>query len=137
MTHTNNNKLDCPQYLEYWTCDGVAENLNNVNWDMKDGNPIENENIETRTYVHIWDVLVVKMEEDMKKSFADMGYNSISHYLENQGGDDGSYGELNEIGKYWHLLEDDMKDFLIEFSSARLKQDEEDAMEDAFNNPNN
>ena len=60
----------------------------------------------------------------MKKSFADMGYNSTSEYLENQGGDDGSYGELNEIGNYWSLLTDEMKEFLIKFSAQSLKQDE-------------
>ena len=130
------NNLNCPDYLKHWSCDGVAENLNNVNWDMKDDDLIENENIETRTYAHIWDVLVVKMEADMKKSFADMGYNSTSEYLENQGGDDGSYGELNEIGNYWSLLTDEMKEYLIKFSAQSLKQDEEDRMEDEFNNPN-
>jgi len=36
----------------------------------------------------------------------------------------------------WYLLEENMKAFLIDFEDASLKQYEEDAMEDVFNNPN-
>lgn len=127
MTHTNNNnnKLDCPQYLEYWTCDGLAENL-----------PCDNNGIADKTYAHIWNIIIPQMELDQKSSLKEIGYDSLNHYCENSGGDDGTLREMCEMQKYWHLLKDDMKAFLIDFADARLKQDEEDAMEDVFNNPN-
>jgi len=114
MTHTNNNKLDCPQYLEYWTCDGLAENL---------PCSIENNGIADRTYAHIWNVIIPQMELDQKASLKEIGYDSLHHYCENLGGDDGTLREMCEMQKYWHLLEDDMKAFLIDFADARLKND--------------
>jgi len=126
MTHTNNNNnnnLDCPQYFEYWTCDGIAENL-----------PCDNKGIADKTYAHIWNIIIPQMELDQKSSLKEIGYDSLNHYCENIGGDDGTLREMCEMQKYWHLLEDDMKAFLIEF--ARVKQDEENAWLKEFENSN-
>ena len=74
------------------------------------------------------------MELDQKASLKEIGYDSLNNYCEDIGGDDGTLREMCEMQKYWHLLEDDMKAFLIEF--ARLKQDEEDAWLKEFENSN-
>ena len=47
----NKNKLSCPEYLKYWSADGVAENLYG-----------DNNGIADKTYAHIWNVIVPQME---------------------------------------------------------------------------
>ena len=121
----SNTNLLCPEYLKHWSADIVAENLFG-----------DNNGIADKTYAHIWNVIVPQMEIDQKASLKQIGYDHINHYYENVGGDDGTLREMGEMQKYWHLLKDEMKEFLIQFASQRLKQEEEDAREDLFNNPN-
>jgi hypothetical protein len=121
----SNTKLLCPEYLKHWSADCVAENLFG-----------DNNGIADKTYAHIWNVIVPQMEIDQKASLKQIGYDHVNHYYENVGGDDGTLREMGEMQKYWHLLKDEMKEFLIQFASQRLKQEEEDAREDLFNNPN-
>ena len=110
-----NSKLSCPKYLKHWSADIVAENLYG-----------DNNGIADKTYAHIWNVIVPQMEIDQEASLKQIGYDHINHYYENVGGDDGTLREMGEMQKYWHLLKDEMKEFLIQFASQRLKQEEEE-----------
>jgi hypothetical protein len=107
----NKNKLSCPEYLKYWSADGVAENLYG-----------DNNGIADKTYAHIWNVIVPQMETDRKKSLEKIGYKSINEYFENVGGDDGTLREMTEMQKYWHLLTDEMKEFLISWAAVEEKK---------------
>ena len=103
----NKNKLSCPEFLKHWSADGVAENLYG-----------DNNGIADKTYAHIWNVIVPQMETDRRKSLEKIGYKSINEYFENVGGDDGTLREMTEMQKYWHLLTDEMKEFLISWAAV-------------------
>ncbi len=113
MTKTT---LKCPTYLDRWTCDGVAENF-----------PCDNGGIADKTYAHIWNVLVPQMEIDQKASLNKIGYNGLNDYFENVGGDDGTLREMGEMKKYWHLLTDEMKEFIISWADKFQKKEEEES----------
>ena len=79
-----------------------------------------------KTYAHIWNVIVPKMESDQKASLNKIGYNGLSDYFENVGGDDGTLREMCEMKKYWHLLTDEMKEFIISWADKFQKKEEEE-----------
>ena len=105
-----NSKLSCPKYLKHWSADGVAENLCG-----------DNNGIADKTYAHIWNVIVPQMEIDQKASLKQIGYDHLNHYYETVGGDDGTIREMGEMQKYWHLLTDEMKEFLILYTDNVLE----------------
>lgn len=114
-TKMTNKNLKCPTYLDGWTCDGIAENF-----------PCSNDPREKETYAHIWNVIVPQMEMDQKASLEKIGYDGLNNYFENVGGDDGTIREMGEMKRYWHLLTDDMKEFIISWSNDFQKKQEEE-----------
>jgi len=123
--------LKCPKKLTTfpeWTCDAVAENLFDVR--LEDNKPLDDHNISSRTYAHIYNVLVFQAQTDREKELKNMGYNSRDNWLENMGGNDYSENSSKSIGKYWDLLTDEMKEHIIydwfpRYEEAVRKEDEE------------
>ena len=129
--------LNCPKELNTfpkWTCDQVAENLFGVRLTEK---PLEEHNIASRTYVHIYNVLSLQAEKDREKELKNMGYSSRDNWLENQGSNDYSENDSLAIGKYWHLLTDEMKEYLVYdwYPTYKMEvQKEEDELRKEFPN---